>query len=155
MALPPCALLDGEEDKMPNTYMRLVDNVVVETWDCPDGVDINEVWHPDLKWQPAPDSALVGMRWDGRKLKDPPPHVISPAPPRVISRKAWNDAVVVAGKIEAWFAVRSDESLGVATRLYFDTGGQNGDYLETNAKLKRLAFASGIDVKAIFDAATG
>ena len=140
---------------MPNKYMRLVDNVVVETWDCPDGVDINEVWHPDLRWQLAPDSALLGMVWDGKKLKAPPPAPIIPAPPRQISRKAWNDAVAAAGKIEAWFAARSDESLGVATRLYFDTGGKNGDYLETNAKLKRLAFASGIDVKAIFDAATG
>ncbi len=90
--------------------------------------------------------------WPAITALNPAPFAPLPAAPRQISRKAWNDAVAAAGKIEAWFACKDDVSLGALARLYFDTGGESGNYLESNAKLARLAAHAGIDVKAIFDA---
>ncbi len=74
---------------------------------------------------------------------------------RTVSRKSWNDAVEAAGKLDAWLALSFDTTVKTKDRAYLMSGGDNGDYLESNVKLARLAAKAGIDLKAAFDAATG
>lgn len=85
------------------------------------------------------------------------------APPpsaRQMSRKAWNDALDAAGKLEAWLALIADGlsliadgSLKQKDVGYLLTGGQYGYYLETNSSLIRLAAKAGVDISAVFDSA--
>lgn len=89
-----------------------------------------------------------------------PSDFVPPASARQMSRKAWNDALDAAGKLEAWLALIADGlsliadgSLKQKDVGYLLTGGQYGYYLETNSSLIRLAAKAGVDISAVFDSA--
>lgn len=54
-------------------YARVIDNVAVEIFIPPDGVSINECFHPDVveMFKEVPEDTVVNAVWDGKKWVNP------------------------------------------------------------------------------------
>lgn len=70
---------------------------------------------------------------------------------RIVSKKQWNDYLNKINKLEEWYAIITDPSLNVQTKLYIQTGGNEGNYYENNPKLIRLCEKMNIKIEDIFN----
>lgn len=103
----------------------------------------------DDKGEILVDPSQVDL-WQDFISADPSPFAYA-QDDRSCTQNQWITAVGSFGKLDDWLSLISDETVKSKDRAYLITGGDTGRYLESSAKLARLANKAGLDVKATFD----
>lgn len=76
---------------------RIVDDLVVEVAELPEGVAVEDAFHPDLAFVPAPAEVTVGMRLVGGEF-------LPPLPPEPPSPTAVREALRAYARDRRWQA---------------------------------------------------